>query len=334
MTTTHACEVFEVKLRTHPNADALSIVNFMAYPSAVRTVDWKDGELGVFVPPDSLVPVARPEFAFLADEAKEGYARIRAKKLRGYPSYGLVCHAPEGARVGEDLAEYLGVKHWEPPQDFSQATQGDAESVPWNDTPAYDLEPLQRYPDLIHNGEEVAITEKIHGTQFKVRWFPTKEGKYRLWVGSHNQWKLNDPRSAYWNAVRANPAIEAFCREYPGAIVIGEAYGTQKGYSYGVPNGKILPIVFDVMLPNGDYAMYDYRYNGYAEKMPWVPTLYRGPFFFNKAIDLAEGPSTMPGANHIREGCVIVPTERLWHPAVGYLKLKVVGLGYLANKKG
>ncbi|MGH9759840.1 MAG: hypothetical protein ACREAC_03250 [Blastocatellia bacterium] len=82
---THKVEVVPVVLERHPNADTLSVVKvFGGYTVCVRTVDFKDGDLGAYIPPDSVVDSSRPEFAFLA-----GHERIKVKRLRGIVSMGL-----------------------------------------------------------------------------------------------------------------------------------------------------------------------------------------------------------------------------------------------------
>ena len=102
---THKCEVVRVFLEKHPNADQLSVVKVHGYEYAVRTQDWKDGDLAVCIPSNSVVPDTKL-FEFLL-----GHRRIRVKNLRGRDSLGLLVHAPEGAREGDDYMEALGVKH-------------------------------------------------------------------------------------------------------------------------------------------------------------------------------------------------------------------------------
>ncbi len=85
MISTHKIEVVPIHLKPHPNADSLSLAHvFDHYVCAVRTEDWKDRVLGVYCPPDSVMPDL-PEYAFL-----KGQFRIKAKKLRGVVSQGLL----------------------------------------------------------------------------------------------------------------------------------------------------------------------------------------------------------------------------------------------------
>jgi hypothetical protein len=60
--------------------------------------------------------------------------------------------------------------------------------------------------------------------------------------------------------------------------------------------------------------------------------LYRGPYSRNVVENCTNGISTLEGANHIREGCVIKPVkERLVR--FSRLILKSVSIDYLEGKK-
>jgi len=178
---THSCDVVKVVLEEHPNADSLSIVRVGGYQCVVRTEEWKDDDLAVYIPPDSLVPTNNPQFAFLQkkDRSQE---RVRAIKLRGVWSQGLLVHAPGDAQEGQDLMEELGVKHYEPPLPMS--TGGDNESAPPGHYPKYDVENFNRYNTVIKKGANVVITEKIHGANARYKWH---DG--RIYCGSRTNWK-------------------------------------------------------------------------------------------------------------------------------------------------
>ncbi len=60
-----------------------------------------------------------------------------------------------------------------------------------------------------------------------------------------------------------------------------------------------------------------------------VPLLFSGPYDEAKAPLLAEGSSTVPGAKHVREGCVIRPVIERTDPEIGRVQLKIVSSGYL-----
>lgn len=160
---THLAEVIRIKeLLTHPNADKLKIVNVYGYTVCVRIGDFKEGDLGIYIPPDNVVS-DRPEFAFL-----ENHKRIKVKKLRGIISMGLLIQVPADLadlKEGDDAAEKLGITHYEPPLPMS--TGGEAEKPPEGYFPHYDVDSYYRYVTLFKPGELVVGTEKIHGCLFK-----------------------------------------------------------------------------------------------------------------------------------------------------------------------
>lgn len=160
---THKCEVVVVHPMVHPNADKLEVVEVYGYSVCVGKGDFKDGDLGVYIPPDSIVP-QRPEFSFVWEKKgyvpppydehdhvdgqvniPEKYRRIKAKVLRGIVSEGLlmpvntfsqhpgIVDVTTGvsipwAKVGDDVAIGLGITHYDPP-DMS-SLQGTCEEAP------------------------------------------------------------------------------------------------------------------------------------------------------------------------------------------------------------
>lgn len=100
-----------VSIRPHTNADRLEVATVLGWQCVVRKGEFAEGELVVFVPIDTILPVA-PWTGFLGDKR-----RVRTIKLRGEYSQGLVFKTSvlpgkvwhEGADVGAEL----GVKKYE-----------------------------------------------------------------------------------------------------------------------------------------------------------------------------------------------------------------------------
>src|SRR5438552_11125438 len=176
---THRAEVVNVILEKHPTADSLSIVRIDGYQIVVRTADWLTPRLGVYVLPDSLVPVDRPEFAFLKDPDKptQTHVRIKVRRLRGEYSMGLLIPAPADVKVGDDVAEAFDIRHYEPPEP-NATTGGEAEKAPSTifreitqfgqkmsvllEIPTYHVEAFRKYGSkVLTPGEPVWVTEKI-----------------------------------------------------------------------------------------------------------------------------------------------------------------------------
>lgn len=317
----HRVEVVPVVLEKHPNADSLSIVRVFGFTVCVRTADWIGREIGAYIQPDSIVDSARPDFAFLVK-----HERIKVKKLRGVVSMGLLMPAPEGSAIGDDVAEILGVTHYEPPMKGDPGSPGgpskEATTPPALYAPTYDIESARRYArDVMIPCEPVIVTEKVHGAN--ARWCFDGE---KFHAGSRNEWKLDTEGNMYWVALRQCDALMSWLREHPGDVVYGEVFGKVQNLDYGRP-GRVDLVVFDIMrgcewlpaLPAREQSL----------SLPWVPTLYQGAYDWDTIEALAEGPSLIAGANHIREGVVFKPLAERHDNSVGRVCLKVVGNGYL-----
>lgn len=206
---THRVEVVPVVLEPHPNADRLSVVKVWGYTCVVATDDWKGVDRAAYLPPDSVADCTRPEFAFLrqkpvfsadgqlvgrVDDESITSARVRAKKLRGVLSFGLLVPAPAGAAVGDDVAARLGVTHYDPDVKRAQGKSGlkfggEVEKAPDVYHVKYDLEAGRRYAQLLFApGEPVLVTEKIHGANAR---YVFHAG--RMYCGSRTEWKKEFP---------------------------------------------------------------------------------------------------------------------------------------------
>lgn len=349
---THRVDVVPVVMEPHPNADSLSIVRvFDGFQVVVRTEDWRDKAIGAYIQPDSLVPVDREPFTFLRRTTEQTHERIKARKLRNQWSMGLLVPAPEGSKIGDDVASILGVTHYDPPE--TNITRGEAEAAPKRiknpstsaehvalPYPKYDVESFRKFAKkMFEPGEPVWVTEKIHGANG--RWLFDGE---RFYAGSRTEWKKHpgDPSlnnevlthvqnmNMWWKALYQNKGIQDFLRNYPGVAVYGEVYGQVQDLKYGHAPGKISIALFDILW-DGKWVSPDImeRYSK-AYNMPTVPVLERAfPFDFDRLIEMAEGKTLVQWANHVREGIVVKPILEREHQKYGRVCLKIVGNGYL-----
>src|SRR5258708_6330032 len=204
---THKVEVVPVVLESHPNADTLSIVRVFSFTVCVRTADWQGVNIGAYIQPDSVVPDTE-QFAFLKKTPEDTKSlRIRVKKLRGVISMGMLVPAPEGSQIGDDVAELMSVKHYEPAMTL---VDGEVEPAPTHFyAPKYDVESIYRYSRLFEPGEMVYVSEKIHGANSRYCF----DGE-RMWAGSRGEWKKQG-FSAWWEALKQNPWIQEWCEASP-----------------------------------------------------------------------------------------------------------------------
>jgi len=101
---------------------------------------------------------------------------------------------------------------------------------------------------------------------------------------------------------------------------------------YGAGPGEVFFRAFDV-LRNREYRQMCDIVGCDLNLDQWVPIVYEGPFDFEKLVELSDGPSLIPGANHIREGIVVRPIPERMHPHEGRVHLKLVGNSYLEKSK-
>lgn len=333
---THRVEVVPVCLEAHPNADSLSIVKVFGYTVCVRTEDWKDRTVGAYIPPDSVVP-DEPWYRFLAPKCgvcngialpcgacfdtghgplRDKDRRIKAKKLRGIWSQGMLVPAPPTAVVGDDVAAELNITHYDPlAAKGSSATYAGGGKLKYSDQakpPAlicgvYDIENWYRYGHTFEHGEKIVITEKIHGANFRAVWH---DGK--LHVGSHKLWKnptypiirnsriankikaisnkllgthfaLNETREAndwWWTAARQWNLADLLIK-WPDWVFYGEVYGPAvQDLTYGVDEKSLGLVFYDVRNGlDGTWEQYDNARAIVAScGLKFVPELYTGEY--------------------------------------------------------
>ena len=310
----------------HPNADTLSLTEVRGCPVVLRTGSFTEGDLAVYVPVDAVVDTTVPELAFLAADGKTT-TRVRAKRLRGTFSMGLLVAPPDGAQEGDDLAERLRVVKWEEPEPVSMA--GEQARAPSLLVPTYELEAWRHYgPMLFDAGEEVVVTEKLHGTNGRF----VVDAAGNLHVGSHRTWKQVDGTTV-WARVAEQYGLREKLARHPGLVFFGEVYGSGvQDMTYGHGAGRLSLAFFDVF----DSRTGDYLSHAAAEalldelSLPTVPVLYRGPLDVALLSRLAEEDSVHGG---LREGVVVRPVVERVSMAVR-CALKVVSERYLLRKGG
>ena len=326
---THRVEVVPIKLEEHPNADNLSIVRIWGYQVCVQTEAWKEQKIGAYIPPDSIVPDTE-QFAFL-----NGHNRIRVKKLRGAYSQGMLVPAPEGSKIGDDVAEILNIGHYEPPVS-SASMKGDSVRAPEGINPDYDVEAWHRYKHTLVPGELVVISEKIHGTNAR---FTMTEGQQ--YCGSHHQWKEESEESIWWRCLRENPWISTICAMNPNFVLYGEIFGAVQELRYGAEGQQIFFRAFDIFDQNtGAWmpweqvgALMSNPSFGSALGTNWVPIVFQGEYDEKWVLEhLVDVDSNIPGAKHMQEGIIIQTLKERYDPEIGRVKLKIVSDQYLAQK--
>jgi RNA ligase (TIGR02306 family) len=319
------------KFGKHPNADSLSITQVMGdYPCIFRTGDFQTGDKAVYIPVDSLCPAKDPRFSFLTDDELKQWVRVKAKKLRGIFSMGLLIKADPSWEVGTNVQELLGIRKYEPPEEGAH-TGGENEKDP-GFLPCYtDIEGLRKYKHLLVPGEEVVLTEKIHGANAR---FVYATG--RLWCGSHHQIKKEDQANLWWRAAKKYQ-LDTILQQAQDIVLYGEVYGQVQDLKYGASPNELYLAFFDAYDPTLGRYMHFHDFKNLLIKLglPMVPMLYVGPWEEGSLCQLCNGKTTVPTAMqmHCREGFVVRPTTERWDNHVGRVILKMPGEDYLLRKQ-
>lgn len=356
----------------HPNADRLEIAQVKGWQAIVGKGDFETGDLAVYFPIDSILTDELEAKIFGPDsKIKLSKHRVKTIRLRGAISQGLLVHPNEFRLAGlvkesDDLTEKLGVIKYEPPVARTTNSASLRQRSPREENPYFvrytDIEKFQNHPKLFEDGENVVITEKIHGTNFRAGWVPSNArtfwqrlkkrlGLFSKWefvYGSHRV-QLQNPRYAkrtfYQEEIGKNIYLE-MVEKYDlknvipkGFIVFGEIYGdkVQKGYTYGCKAGERDVVFFDILSTTSS----DDDYQGYMDDplemlslkgLPTVPVLYFGKFYLDKIKTFFEGPSELSASQPVKEGVVIRPWfEQRTH--MGRKILKYINPAYLLKEE-
>ena len=369
---TFTCEVIKVQIKPHPNADALDIIEYGLFQSVMKKGLFKDGDLGVYIPEAAICPPEVIKACCAWDDTKDrgrlaggGYDRVKAIKLRGVFSQGLVMPLPEGSMwiEGQDVQEEIGVKKYDPkiPSHFFNNGQPKIAGQFHGYTPNFDVENVKKHKNAFEIGEDVLITEKIHGTCCVIGCY-TEEAvekyslnadnlyKGRVFVGTKNLTKRgivynpNDMDNIYARVPHELGLLDKLI-EYQDSLrlmedcldikditvcdcIIGEIYGPVQDLKYGLdkPTFKAFECWYSKASSPSRFTPVMLQGLDILAKdymFPWVPVLYQGPYS-PELLALNTGNSIL-APDQIREGIVIRSND-------GEKLFKYVSEAYLLRK--
>lgn len=336
-------EVAVTRIRTVesiPDADRIELAVVGEYRSVVGKGQFKPGDLCAYIPEGALVPDLLLEQLNLTGKlAGSKKNRVKATKFKGCLSQGICMVPRPGWTVGQDVADELGVTKWV--QEIPAHLAGQVEALSEELTFSYDIENFKKYPDYFLDGDEVVMTEKLHGTLLCciVRggdYFVASKGILKKGLCFKNN-EANEG-NFYLRIVKGLGLAERVRALWgnPGDVVhvFGEGLGVQD-LKYGVNTDKSVGNfrIFDIAV-NRQY-LNDAELDAACTQLgvPRVPIIYRGPFSRAKLEEHTTGLETLTGRGmHIREGVVVRPClERKVYP-IGRLQLKSVSADYLLRK--
>ncbi len=304
---------YEAVVLEHPNAEALEILKLGGFQCVVAKGAYLSGQKLVFAPEKSVLPenLAQPFRKYLSGANKD---RVKSVRLRGEFSEGVILELDAfqleliaGFDLNEDVSSVLGIVKYEPPIPSSLA--GDV--TPIADALRFrqhDVEHFRLYQGEFVLGEEVLVTEKLHGSQGVYyrnpdgTWFVTSKG-----LANRELALREDEKNAYWKAAKNIGLFDYLDNLAPNVPVqvFGEVLKVQKGFDYGFlePTLRVFRVLWDGFELEFD-AVSDFF------KSVWTPILFRGAFEPAALEALAIGLETVSGqSRHIREGVVVAPIK-------------------------
>ena len=329
-------------------------MNIGGYPLIIRKDSFKEGDLGLFIYVDSILPEDMVKHYELT-RLKNG--RVKAMKMAGITSQGLFLpltyeKIPKDAAPFANIAKELGIGHWKPEQKLYRGLSPGVKARNWPVwLDVYHISRLTRpdYLDTFTYQDQVVITEKIHGMnatyaktlaytdpvtgvhhdeEISVMSRQVRFTRDRAVLGSD---QLQEQTNAFYTVFDDN-GLEKKLADWPTDIVIrGEVFGKKvQDLEYGCKGLDFR--VFDIQLERGKYLDWDDMC-----KVCWqlglkpVPLLYYGWYNFDKAKELAEKDSHLC-LGQMSEGVVVRPIREQKIGNTGERKmLKIISSRYAAR---
>lgn len=338
------CDIKEIK--KHNSADKLEIAIIKGWECIVPKGRYKAGDHIVYIPIDAVLPIELADKLgvrnYLRGPNKD---RVGCAQIRGRMSYGLVIENSENFELGTDVAAHYGITKYLPP---FRAFCGDCAADDSYFEKMADVENINNYPDTFVNGQMVAVTEKIDGTQSRIGVSQVdfeiederglfeiykigengEDSVYAVWKAGSNEVirkrslideELN--RSTYWFPYTLDSVYDfveymifekgAKHVQLLGEIIGGGISGGAQSLNYGVTRGFAYR-AFGIKI---DHVKINYKqFKEYCVTfgIPTVPEVAIMPYDFDAICALSQGNSLLAEANgvsHIREGVVVCPYE-------------------------
>ena len=258
---------------------------------------------------------------------------------------------------GDDVAEFLGIVKYEPA--LPSHMRGKIVGIDYGATAKYDFDNLKKTPTLFDDGEEVVITEKVHGTLIQVGVVPTDMAneKYfcqRVVISSKGMGAKGfvldhaDETNLYAQAAKKHGLLEAMLEVFGEAadrqgapiFIFGEVFG-KTGSGAGVQDltytDEVLDFrAFDICLGNRSQERYfawdHFELACHKLNVKTVPVLYRGPYSKSVVLEHTDGNTTLSDKKQIREGVVVKSAVEARNQHYGRKIAKSISEAYLLRK--
>lgn len=330
--------------------------------------------------------IEKYKLEFLKKNGKVGTIKLRGQVSQGL-ILETDCLSqeknPRSVKIVEGLnvAEVLGIKKWEPPERVIVQHERETIKQQWEKYKARkisfrrfifksfglikdgfkpkkkklnpyfdkytDIENLKNFPKVFDLGDDVVMTEKIHGSNFRAGNLKRKTnswlnklvvkclGEYEFVYGSHTVQKVWFKSGGYykddiWLKIVQKYNLDKIIPK--DTIIYGEVYGESvQDMTYGI---KGLDCAFFDAKVNGKYIDYAEKVQLFQNLgLPMVPVVFVGKYSDDTVKRLTEGKSTIC-PTQIREGIVITPQKEQEKSTCGRKILKSISIEYLTRKNG
>lgn len=341
-----------ITVRQHPNADRLELARVGLFDAVVGKGQFKTGDVVLYIPEQAILPSGIIHRLGLDGKLSgKQHNRVKAVSLRGALSQGIVAPTsivstfPEADHYREvidalntagkenlstyDFAPALGIKKWEPeiPEYMKGSIISAPELLKW-----IDIENIKRFPDIFSAGDQVTVTEKIHGVCLNATLVIEDGEVTEVAVASKGYGEKNlafepDEKNLYWRAVNeynvrqlATEVAAYYGNDVKSVGIYGEVFGKGiQDLSYGAEGKAGTPgfAVFDAYVLKADGTRFwvpSPVLRNMTTDIPMVPVLFEGDYDIEKIAEIASGKEQVSGKEmNIREGVVIRSThEEKW----------------------
>lgn len=353
------------KIDPIPGKDRIVLATVEGYQSIVAAGEYKVGDRVCYISEQTLVPLAlQKELGLEGRLAGANKDRVKAIKMGGVLSQGIICHPTQwefwvrqqdGGQLVPPLDEVLGVSRYQPsiPVHLSGKVARPKGNAPI--VPMYDVENIKKQRHWTADsgnisdvtvdgwwvdpfvGEDVVVTEKLHGTNIGIHMNHGDDTVYvySKGIGQNGHVLVEDENNTYWRAVRANPKLvehmASLTKIFDAVTVFGEVVGRGiQDMNYGIQDIELF--VFDIRIWDSGKAFHLTGLEVGNDAWKTVPVLYRGPYDHGLCVQLAQEPSAIGGG--LREGVVVTLDTPDEHVSGGRQIAKFINPAYLTRKSG
>ncbi|HEY9704990.1 MAG TPA: hypothetical protein V6C58_21305, partial [Allocoleopsis sp.] len=215
----------------HTNADTLELAKVLNYQCVIKKGTYQIGEKVIFIQPDTVLPITDWAKIYTVINAKSDdpkYRRVKAKRLRGEWSFGVVEKLvllpdgiyPDNYEIGQDVSELLGIVKYEPPtaKDL-QAKRNLPFNIPKTDEDRYQNLNLREY-----YGKIVDVTLKVDGQSAS---YYCKDGECGVLARSLElKPEYSNNYTDHIQRYNIFEKLKQYCTKYNVNLVLrGESYG-------------------------------------------------------------------------------------------------------------